>query len=75
MFNLLNNYNPRDFQDNLASPRFGTFFNSLAFAYTVREQHPAIIGHGWHFARGLLCGAKASLRKGAEIGQHPPDLA
>jgi hypothetical protein len=29
VFNLLNNYNPRDFQENLASPRLGTFFNSV----------------------------------------------
>ena len=29
VFNLLNNYNPRDFQDNLASPRYGCFFNSV----------------------------------------------
>ena len=29
VFNLLNHYNPRDFQNNLDSGRFGTFFNSV----------------------------------------------
>lgn len=28
LFNLFNSFNPQDIQDNLASPRFGTFFNS-----------------------------------------------
>ena len=28
VFNMLNRFNPRDIQNNLASPRFGTFFNS-----------------------------------------------
>ena len=27
-FNLLNHFNPRDVQNNLASPQFGEFFNS-----------------------------------------------
>jgi len=29
VFNLLNSFNPRDLQNNLASPRFGEFFNSV----------------------------------------------
>ncbi len=29
VFNLFNSFNPRDIQNNLASPRFGTFFNSV----------------------------------------------
>lgn len=29
VFNLFNSFNPRDVQNNLASPRFGTFFNSV----------------------------------------------
>lgn len=29
VFNLLNSFNPRDVQNNLASPRFGQFFNSV----------------------------------------------
>ncbi|MBA2339654.1 MAG: TonB-dependent receptor, partial [Pyrinomonadaceae bacterium] len=28
IFNLTNNFNPRDVQNNLASPNFGTFYNS-----------------------------------------------
>jgi len=29
VFNLLNRFNPRDLQNNLVSPRFGEFFNSV----------------------------------------------
>jgi len=29
VFNLLNSFNPRDLQNNLVSPRFGEFFNSV----------------------------------------------
>jgi len=29
VFNLLNRFNPRDLQNNLVSPRFGQFFNSV----------------------------------------------
>jgi hypothetical protein len=28
IFNITNNWNPRDVQNNIASPNFGTFFNS-----------------------------------------------
>ena len=28
VFNITNNWNPRDVQNNIASPQFGTFFNS-----------------------------------------------
>jgi hypothetical protein len=29
VFNITNHFNPRDLQDNITSPRFGQFFNSL----------------------------------------------
>jgi hypothetical protein len=29
IFNITNHFNPRDVQNNLASPHFGQFFNSL----------------------------------------------
>jgi hypothetical protein len=29
VFNLLNHFNPRDFQQNVASPEFGGFYNGV----------------------------------------------
>ena len=36
IFNLTNNFNPRDVQNNIASPNFGTFYNSVGRTFRAK---------------------------------------